>query len=232
MPDPPWTKVDNYFDEQLSLTDSVLEQTLTDSHAAGLPPIQVSPAMGKLLNLIARIQRSRRILEIGTLGGYSTIWLARALPADGRLVSLELEDHHARVARANLERAGLLDLVTIQTGPAVKSLQRLTEQQSAPFDLIFIDADKVNCPAYFEWALRLSCPGTVIITDNVVRNGAVADEDSDDESVVGIRQMFDDISNELRVSATAVQTVGCKGYDGFCLAVVEESPPGNSGQAE
>jgi predicted O-methyltransferase YrrM len=216
-----WTQIDTYLADRLSLSDPVLEQTLAVCRAEGLPEIHVSPALGRLLNLIARMHQSRSILEIGTLGGYSTICLARALPAGGRLITLELEEHHARVARANIERADLADRVEIFVGPAAQSLQSLYEQQTGPFDLIFIDADKTGYRGYFQWAMKLSRPGTIIILDNVVRDGAVIDENSDDESVVGVRQMFDAIHTESRVSATAIQTVGCKGYDGFCLAIVE-----------
>jgi predicted O-methyltransferase YrrM len=221
MSDSRWTLVDLYLDDQLSLSDPVLDQVLAASQSEGLPEIQVAPALGRLLNLIARIHQSGSILEIGTLGGYSTICLARALPEGGRLVTLELEEHHARVARQNVERAGLAARVDIKVGPAEHSLQLLHQQQADPFDLIFVDVDKAGYRSYLEWALKLSRPGTVIILDNVVRDGAVTDAQSDDESVVGVRQMFDAIREDPRVSATAIQTVGCKGYDGFCLAIVE-----------
>jgi len=232
MADSVWTKLDEYFDDRLSLNDADLIQTLAAGEAAGLPQIQVSPALGRLLHLIARIHQCRQILEIGTLAGYSTIWLARALPEGGRLISLELEDEYAQVARKNIEQAGLSDRVTIQVGPAAASLQQLDDQNQGPFDLIFIDADKESCPAYLKWALKLSRSGTVLIIDNVVREGAVADEHPEDASVLGIRQMFDDISNDRHVTATAVQTVGCKGYDGFCLALVEEPLVGGGGHVE
>ena len=215
-----WIAVDDYIAERLIGADAALEATLAANVAAGLPEIDVSPAQGKMLNLFARMCGARRILEIGTLGGYSTIWLARALPEDGRLVTLELEPHHAAVARANLARAGLGDRVAVKVGPAVETLAGMIADGTAPFDLVFIDADKQNNVAYLHAALALSRPSTTIIVDNVVREGGVIDADSDDPRIQGTRALFAAIAAEPRLSATAVQTVGTKKWDGFVLAVV------------
>ena len=212
-----WTEVDRYLVEQLVPADPVLEAALVASAAAELPAINVAPNQGKLLQLLARINGSRRILEIGTLGGYSTIWLARALPADGRLVTLELDPKHAEVARANFARAGLTERIDLHVGLAAETLNRLVADQTEPFDFIFIDADKASIPVYFAAALKLSRPGSVIVVDNVVRNGAVADAASTDENVQGVRRFMALLAHEPRVDATAVQTVGSKGYDGFAL---------------
>jgi predicted O-methyltransferase YrrM len=212
-----WTAVDSYFSGLFIPDDQVLAHALQVARDAGLPSINVSAAQGKLLHLLARVIGARRILEIGTLGAYSTIWLARALPGDGRLVTLEADPQHARVARANLEHAGLSSRVELRVGLALESLPELPAD---PFDLVFIDADKVNTAPYFGWALKLSHQGTLIIVDNVVRNGAVADEASRDPSVQGMRRFAEMLASEPRVSATALQTVGPKGYDGFVLAVV------------
>ena len=207
-----WTAVDDYICETLLTSDPTLENTLSGSRAAGLPAINVAPNQGKLLMLLAQMQGARRILVIGTLGGYSTIWLARALPEEGELVTLEYEPRHAEVARRNLDAAGLACPVEIKVGPAVETLPTL----QGPFDFIFIDADKASYPAYFEWALRLSRPGSVIVVDNVVRAGRVLDPQGD-ANAEGVRRMNALIAAEPRVSATAVQTVGSKGWDGFCL---------------
>lgn len=215
-----WTAVDRYITDALVPADPVLEAALQASTDAGLPAINVAPNQGKLLHLLARIHGARTILEIGTLGGYSTIWLARALPAGGRLVTLELDPKHAEVARANFVRAGLADLIELRLGRALDTLPGLAAEKHGPFDLIFIDADKVSIPEYFAWALKLSRPGTVIIVDNVVRKGAVVDATSSDPSVQGVRRFNQLLSAEKRVSATSLQTVGSKGYDGFTLAVV------------
>jgi predicted O-methyltransferase YrrM len=209
-----WTAVDAYLVEALQASDPVLEQALADSAAAGLPAINVAPNQGKLLQLLAQTQGARRILEIGTLGGYSTIWLGRALPSDGRLISLEYEPRHAEVARGNLARAGLADQVEVRVGRGVGLLPDLAGE--APFDFIFIDADKASNPDYFAWALKLSRPGSLIVVDNVVRGGGVTDQKGD-ANVQGIRRMMQMIAAEPRVTATAVQTVGSKGWDGFCL---------------
>ncbi|HYA54567.1 MAG TPA: O-methyltransferase [Thermoplasmata archaeon] len=222
-----WSSVDRYFGVALGDGDDALHRTLRASEAAGLPSIQVSPLQGKLLYLLARAVGARTILEIGTLGGYSTTWLARALPADGRLVTLELEPHHAEVARSNLEQAGLAGRVEIRVGPAAESLERLLREGAGPFDLVFIDADKTGYPAYLDGAVRLSRPGSLIIADNVVRRGDVADETTRDPSVRGIREMTERISKEPRLAATVVQTVGAKGYDGMVVAVVQ-APGGES----
>jgi predicted O-methyltransferase YrrM len=213
-----WQAVDDYIAAKLLGDDDVLAATLANNAANGLPPIDVSAAQGKMLFLLAQIANARRILEIGTLGGYSTIWLARALPDDGALVTLELEAPHAAVARANLERAGVADRVDIRVGPAIDSLAAMTDEP--PFDFVFIDADKVNNAHYVREAIRLGRPGTTIIVDNVVREGGVLEVDSDDERIVGTRALFDMLSAEPRLDATAVQTVGAKKWDGFVLARV------------
>jgi predicted O-methyltransferase YrrM len=219
-----WTEVDHYLVENLIPADPALDKALESNHAAGLPTIDVAPNQGKLLHLLARMQGAKRILEIGTLGGYSTIWLARALPSDGRLITLEVEPKHAEVARANIERAGLSGLVQLRLGPALESLAQLQKEGGKPFDLIFIDADKQNIPAYLEWSLRLSRPGTVIITDNVIRDGAVINPKDPDPNVQGVRRLFEMLSADPRLDATALQTVGTKGYDGFTLAIVKTAP--------
>jgi predicted O-methyltransferase YrrM len=215
-----WSAVDRYFTDQLLPNDPVLDEALRASAAAGLPAIQVSPAQGKLLEVLVRIHGARTILELGTLGGYSTIWLARGLPAGGRLVSLEAEPKHAEVARANLARAGLAQAVEVRLGRAIETLPRLAAEGRGPFDLIFIDADKAGYPDYFTWALKLARRGSVIIADNVVRHGAVTDAASSDPGVQGVRRMLELAAAEPRVSATAIQTVGSKGYDGFLIAAV------------
>ena len=216
-----WTAVDRYVVENLIPSDSVLDKALQANSSAGLPTIDVAPNQGKLLHLLARIKGARRILEIGTLGGYSTIWLARALPPDGKLVTLEVDSGHAEVALANIERAGLSSLVTLRLGPAMESLSHLLDEKTPPFDFIFIDADKQNIPGYLELSLRLSRPGTVIITDNVIRDGAVIDPQDPDPRVQGVRRFFQMLAADPRIEATALQTVGSKGYDGFTLAVVK-----------
>jgi predicted O-methyltransferase YrrM len=225
-----WSAVDSYIAGHLIGEDPALEQALRDSSAAGLPAIAVTPAQGKLLELLARVQGARTILELGTLGGYSTIWLARALPAGGRLVTLEAEPRYAEVARVSIARAGFGDVVEIRVGPALETLPELAAEGAGPFDLIFIDADKGNYPGYFSWALKLSRPGTVIIGDNVVRDGAILDPDADDpsggnETIKGVRRFYELLAEGVgggSISATAIQTVGDKGYDGFVLALVGE----------
>jgi predicted O-methyltransferase YrrM len=215
-----WSDVDEYLVSLLCPPDATLDEALADSAQGGLPQINVAPNQGKLLELLARMHGSRRILEIGTLGGYSTIWLARALPDGGELVTLELELHHAEVARKNIERTGLGSLVDIQVGPAVESLRDLVEERTEPFDFIFIDADKESYPEYFALSLQLSRKGTVIVADNVVRGGDVIDPKSTDERVQGVRRFLELVAGEERVQSTAVQTVGSKGYDGFALIYV------------
>ncbi|MFC7330901.1 O-methyltransferase [Marinactinospora rubrisoli] len=215
-----WAEVDGYFNGPLVADDPALEAALAASAAAGLPPHQVAANQGKLLHLLARVRGARTVLEIGTLGGYSTIWLARALPEGGRLISLEADSRCAGTARANIERAGLADRVEIRIGPALESLPRLEEEGLIGVDLVFIDADKPNNPAYLEWALRLTRPGGLIIADNVVRDGAVADPDSADPRVRGVRRFTELVAAHPRLTATALQTVGEKGYDGFLLALV------------
>jgi predicted O-methyltransferase YrrM len=211
-----WSQVDKYLVERLVPSDPALDAALASSKDAGLPEIAVAPNQGKFLNLVARIAGARSILEIGTLGGYSTIWLARALPPDGRLITLEANPKHAEVARANIGAAGFADVVEVRLGPAMETLPSV----QGPFDLIFIDADKPNIPHYFESALALSRPGSVIIVDNVIRRGAVADPASTDPSVLGVRRLNELIAAEPRVDATALQTVGSKGYDGLTFALV------------
>lgn len=223
QPPQPWTSVDDYFSDLLAPSDEALTAALRDSDTAGLPQINVTPNQGKLLHLLARTQGARRILEIGTLGGYSTIWLARALPADGRLITLEYKPEHAEVARANLARAGLDKVTEVRVGPALDSLAALGAahaEQPAPFDFVFIDADKANNPHYVEWSLELTRPGSLIVLDNVVRGGAVTDADDPDPAVRGTRAALDLMARHPKLSATAVQTVGAKGYDGFALARV------------
>ena len=215
-----WTEVDEYFSAKLLPQDSVLDAALEASRAAGLPPINVSPTQGKFLMLLAQMLRARRILEIGTLAGYSTIWLARALPSDGSLITLEADSKHAEVARANFKRAGLDAIVDLRLGPALESLPKIAAENRGPFDLIFIDADKRNNPGYLEWALTLSRIGSVVVVDNVVRDGAVVDASTTDANLVGIRRMTAMIAQEPRLDATAIQTVGLKGYDGFVIAIV------------
>ena len=211
-----WSAVDDYFARLLLPPDPVLDATLRRTEEAGLPAINVAPNQGKLLHLLARASGARRILEIGTLGGYSTIWLARAVGADGRVTTLEAEERHADVARRNIADAGLADVVDVVVGPALHTLPTL----DGPFDLVFIDADKTNNAAYFDRALRLSRPGALIVVDNVVRGGAILDADTDDESVQGTRRLAELVGREPRVTATVVQTVGGKGYDGLLVALV------------
>jgi predicted O-methyltransferase YrrM len=215
-----WTAVDHYINDVLVKSDAALIAALAASEKAGLPAIHVTPSQGKLLHLIARAQGARTILEIGTLGGYSTIWLARALPAGGRLLTLEIDPKHAEVARTNLARADLAGVVEVRLGPALETLPELAAEGWAPFDLVFIDADKPRLPDYFAWALDLCRPGSLIVADNVVRKGAVVDASSDDPNVVAVRRLHQLIAADPRVSATTLQTVGSKGYDGFTLALV------------
>jgi predicted O-methyltransferase YrrM len=212
--------VDDYFTRIIVAPDKALAEALAANAAAGLPSIDVSAPQGKLIHLLARMMGARKALEIGTLGGYSTIWLASALPHDGRLITLERNVRHAEVARQNVARAGLGGKVEIKTGAALETLPKIETEGIHPFDFVFIDADKANNAAYLEWALKLSRPGSAIVVDNVVRDGEVADATSPDSDVVGVRRMFDLIAREPRLSATAIQTVGAKGWDGFVLAVV------------
>lgn len=216
-----WTAVDDFVTGLLVGADPVLAETQRASAAAGLPAISVSPPQGKLLGLLARLQHAQSILEIGSLGGYSTIWLARALPPGGRLITLEADPGYAAVARANVARAGLTDQVELRVGRALQTLPQLAAEGGGPFDLTFIDADKPATPEYFAWALKLSRPGSLIIADNVVRNGALGDAASEDPSVRGMRRFHEMVAVESRVSATTIQTVGSKGYDGFTIAIVD-----------
>lgn len=217
-----WTRVDDYIVNALLPADPVLDAVLDASAAAGLPAINVSPAQGQMLALFARMVKARRILEIGTLGGYSTIWLARALPEDGKLVTLEADRDYAEVARENFRRAGLAQRIELRVGRALDSLPTLETDASGPFDLIFVDADKPSNPDYLAWALRLSRPGTLIVWDNVIRDGAVADAASEDPRVQGVRRLFDLVAADPRLTSTAIQTVGSKGYDGFALTYVRD----------
>lgn len=219
-----WSAVDDYIVEHLLSPDPALDVAVAASEAAGLPPIAITPNQGKLLELLARIHHAQSILELGTLGGYSTIWLARALPQDGQLVTLEREPRYAEVALANIANAGLADMVQVRVGPALETLPEMHGEGAGPFDLIFIDADKQNYPGYLEWSLKLSRVGTLIIGDNVVRAGAILDSEgsgSEDGGVAaGVRRFYEMLAAEPRVSATAIQTVGAKGHDGFALGLV------------
>jgi predicted O-methyltransferase YrrM len=224
MPQKLWTKVDDYLTQTLIPSDHILEAALDANSTASLPPIDVTPAQGQFLHILARIHNAKRILEIGTLGGYSTIWLARALHENhadkSQLITLEFDPHHAAVARANIARAGLSHIVELRLGPAAVSLEHLAADNPSPFDMIFIDADKPNNPTYLEYALKLSRKGTLILIDNVIREGEIADPNSTDPSVQGTRTMFDLIAANPRLQATVLQTVGSKGYDGFAFALV------------
>jgi predicted O-methyltransferase YrrM len=221
-----WTAVDGYISEHLLAPAPVLDAAIAASDEAGLPPIAITPNQGKLLELLARIHKAQRILELGTLGGYSTIWLARALPEGGRLVTLERDPHYAEVASANIANAGVADVVEVRVGPALDTLPELYEQGAGPFDLIFIDADKQNYPGYLEWSLKFSRVGTVIVGDNVVRSGAILDPAAEDPGfgdggvAAGVRRFYEILAAEPRVTATAIQTVGAKGHDGFAVALV------------
>src|SRR3954447_19152611 len=220
MSEQTWSAVDDYLAEVLLEADPVLDATVARAHAAGLPSIQVSATQGKQLMLLARAMGARRILEVGTLGGYSAIWLARALPADGHLDTCEIDPLHAETARASIAAAGLADRVTVHLGSAADTIAGLTAEGVEAYDLAFIDADKQSNADYVRAALALSHRGTLIVVDNVVRNGGVVDPASEDASVVGTRRMFDYLAAEPRLDATAIQTVGHKGYDGFLLALV------------
>jgi predicted O-methyltransferase YrrM len=215
-----WSQVDEYLSDKLLADDKALDAALKDSNAAGLPAIAVTAAQGKFLQMLAEMIGARSVLEIGTLGGYSTIWFARALPPDGHIITLEVDPAHADVARKNFARAGLQRMIELRLGAALDALPLLVAEQSGPFDLIFIDADKPNIPAYFDWAMKLSRPGTVIIVDNVVRDGGVVDAKSKDASIQGVRRFIDELGRDKRVTATAIQTVGSKGYDGFAIVRV------------
>jgi predicted O-methyltransferase YrrM len=215
-----WTAVDEYYGQLLNASDPVLQKVLADCEAAGLPAIQVSPLQGRMLMLLVQAIGARRVLEIGTLGGYSTIWLARGLPRDGSLVSLEAEPRHAEVAKSNIAQAGFGEMVEVKLAPAADSLAAMAQEGVRPFDLVFIDADKASYPAYLEWTLKLTWAGSLIIADNMVRGGKVVEADSEDEAVKGVRQFNQLLAKNNRLSATAIQTVGSKGYDGFVLARV------------
>lgn len=216
-----WGRVDDYIADKLVDEDASLSGALGANAAAGLRPIDVSAAQGKFLHLLVRMTGARRVLEVGTLGGYSTIWMAKALPADGALVTLEYEPAHAEVARANIERAGLSDRVTVRVGAAADTLPVLAAENPAPFDFVFIDADKPSNTIYLDWAIKLGRPGTVIVLDNVVRDGQLANADSNDPNVLGSRGAFELINRNPRLSATALQTVGAKGYDGFAIMILD-----------
>jgi predicted O-methyltransferase YrrM len=220
MADPQWTAVDSYLTGLLVRPDPALDGALDTIAAEGLPSISVAPNQGKLLYMLARMIGARSVLEVGTLGAYSTIWLARALPAGGRVITLEADAKHADVAKRNLARAGLSSMVDLRLGVALETLPKIAAEKLGPFDVIFIDADKVNTTSYFDWALKLAHVGSLIIVDNVVRDGAVADPKTGDASVKGMRRFFDRLAAESRVEATAIQTVGSKGYDGLAIARV------------
>jgi predicted O-methyltransferase YrrM len=224
MSEEQWSAVDRFITDLLVSPDPALDAALADIETAGLPAISVSPNQGKLLQLLARAQGARSILEIGTLGGYSTIWLARALAAGGRLITLESDPKHAEIARSNLSRAGLDGIVELRLGMALETLPQIAAEGIGPFDFVFIDADKVNTPEYFAWSLKLTRRGGLIVVDNVVRKGAVIDSKSEDPSVQGVRRFYEMLAAEPRVHATAVQTVGSKGYDGFAVALVVAGP--------
>jgi predicted O-methyltransferase YrrM len=215
-----WEAVDDYFGAALFGRDPVLEAVLEASAAGGLPDIAVAPNQGMLLNVLARSVGARRILEVGTLGGYSSIWLARAMPQDGKLITLEVEARHAEVARANFVRAGLQGRIEVRVGRGVDLLPRLAAEKAAPFDMVFIDADKPSNADYFDWAMKMTRKGSIIVVDNVVRGGAVADPGSKDASVKGVQRLVEHLKAEKRVMSTAIQTVGVKGYDGFIISVV------------
>jgi predicted O-methyltransferase YrrM len=234
MEDELWTAVDGYIADHLLAADPVLDAALRSSREEGLTRGAVAPNQGKLLEILARVQGARSILELGTLGGYSTIWLARALPEGGRLISLEADPRHAEVARKNIANAGLAGVVQVRVGAALETLRQLVAEGAGPFDLIFIDADKRNNPGYLDWSLRLSRPGTLILADNVVRAGLIIDPDGSDPrlgegGVQALRRFYELLAAEPRVSATAIQTVGSKGHDGFVLALVDAAPLRPSG---
>lgn len=217
-----WIAMDEYLCDRTQAHDETLEAVLQASEQAGLPAINVAPNQGKLLQMLARLRGARRILELGTLAGYSTIWLARALPADGTLLTLEAVDEHAEIARRNIERAGLSGVASVIEGDAVDTLEAFVRDGIPPFDFIFLDADKKSYPRYLELALRLSRPGTVIVADNVIRRGRIADADSTDPDVIGLRAFLDMLASDRRISSTAIQTVGSKGWDGFSLSIVSD----------
>jgi predicted O-methyltransferase YrrM len=215
-----WTRIDNYFNDHLAPPDPILDAALSSAADADLPPIDVAPNQGALLHILALAQGTKIILEIGTLAGYSTICLARALPPDGQLITLEYEPKHAQVAAANIANAGLTDRVDIRVGKAIDTLPKLAQENPDPFDLIFIDADKASNPDYFNWAMKLSKIGTLIIIDNVVREGEVLNPDSEDPDIQGIRKLIKQLKAEPRITTTVIQTVGTKGHDGLALARV------------
>jgi predicted O-methyltransferase YrrM len=216
-----WTEVDQYFSERLLPADPILDSVIEECEKAGLPAIAVSPNQGKLLQLFVELMDARSILELGTLGGYSTIWLARAMRPGGRLTTLEIDPKHADVARLNIARAGLQSVVDVRVGNALEILPQLAAERRGPFDLIFIDADKQNIPNYFDWAIKLSRPGSLIVVDNVVRDGAVIDPTNADPNIQGVRRFIDQLGADSRASGTAIQTVGTKGYDGFAIVLVK-----------
>lgn len=218
---PVWEQVDEYIVDRLCPNDRVLEEVIVTNRKADLPEIDVTANQGKFLQLLVQIKGAKRILEIGTLGAYSTIWMARGLTEGGRIITLELSPHHAEVAKKNIARAGLEQTIEVRTGDALEQLVQMEKEGVEPFDLIFIDADKPNNPNYLRWALHFSRPGTVIVGDNVIRNGEIADRHSTDPRVQGVRTFFDMLSGDPNISATALQTVGSKGYDGFMIGIVK-----------
>jgi predicted O-methyltransferase YrrM len=218
-----FAEVDRFVGETIVIEDEALRQAVEAAEAAGLPPIQVSPPQGKLLQLLVRLLGAKKVLEFGTLGGYSAILMARALAGDGRLITLEAKPEYAEVARQSIERAGMGERVEVRVGPALEALPVLEEERAGPFDLVFIDADKVNTPDYFAWALERTRPGGLIVADNVVRKGTLADASDPDEATQAQRRLHESLAADSRVSATTIQTVGVKGYDGFLIALVEST---------
>lgn len=222
MSDATWTKVDGYITEKLLEKDPVLERTIQSQEESGLPMINVTAPQGRMLGLLVKISGARKVLELGTLGGYSTTWLARALPDGGKVTSLEINRKHADIAMSNLRNAGVSDRVEIKLGDAMKSMQELIDDGSVPFDVIFVDADKDNLSGYLELSLKLSHPGTVIVVDNVVRNGKIVDPENNEASVAGVRNLMEAVSGLVGIESTVIQTVGEKGYDGFMLIRVND----------
>jgi len=217
-----WEQVDEYITDLLCPNDAILDDVLTANRKADLPEIDVTANQGKLLQLLVQMKGAKRILEIGTLGAYSTLWMARGLPADGKVITLELDPHHADVAQANIAHAGLEHMIEVRTGDALGQLAMMAEEKVEPFDLIFIDADKPNNPHYLNWALQFSRAGTVIIGDNVIREGEIINKHSTDPRIQGVRKFYEMIAGNPKISATAIQTVGSKGYDGFMMGIVKE----------
>ncbi|GAB6989297.1 O-methyltransferase [Paenibacillus pini] len=217
-----WENVDEYITDRLCSNEQIMDEVLVANRKADLPEIDVSPNQGKFLQLLVQMKGAKRILEIGTLGAYSTIWMARGLPSDGRIITLELDGYHAQVAQSNIAHAGLEHMIEVRRGDALDHLAKMEAEQEGAFDLIFIDADKPNNPKYLTWALYFSHPGTVIIGDNVVRDGEIVNKHSTDPRIQGVRTFYDILADNPRITSTAIQTVGSKGYDGFMIGIVQE----------